>query len=295
MTPISAAASRLVEHVASFRRVVVAYSGGVDSAVVAAAAYRALGTSAVAVTAVGPSVARHDRQIAQDVARQIGIRHVECATTEWQNPAYVRNDLDRCFHCKANLYHHLDRWKRENAWEDATTLSGTNCDDLGDFRPGLTAAAQAGIRHPLVDCGLAKSDVRELARYWQLSVWDRPASPCLASRIAYGLEATPERLARIERAEALIRSLGFDTLRVRLHEGELARIEVPCDQVHRLVASLTPQHLEALRALGFRHVTVDLAGFRSGSLHAWVPAETLTASVAGSRSACHSRERRTGS
>ena len=244
----------------------VAFSGGVDSAGVAKAAALALGARAVAVTAVSPSLAAEERETARVVARQIGIRHVELPTAELAKPAYVQNAPDRCYHCKSELYTELGRRLAELGV--AAIVNGTNADDLGDWRPGLKAGAEHQVRSPLAECGIGKARVRELARYWNLPVWDKPASPCLASRIAYGEEVTPQRLAMIEAAERFLTQQGFSPLRVRYHRGDLARIEVPLALLPRLSDDALRQSiLDELGRLGFKFVTFDLAGLRSGSLN----------------------------
>ena len=273
-------AERLVSQLAACTRPVVAFSGGVDSALVAKAAYLAHGRDAVAVTAIGPAVAADERVIAERVAHEIGIRHELLATHEWRRPAYRRNAPDRCFHCKSELYGAITAWLDAQGESEREILSGANQDDLGDYRPGLQAASDFRVRHPLVECRLGKESVRRLARYWQLPVWDKPASPCLASRIAYGVEVTPDRLRRIEAAESILRERGFAVVRVRLHADDLARIEVPRDELGRLVERLDERLVERLKQLGFRRVTVDLEGYRSGSLNEFLPVDMLARSVA---------------
>jgi uncharacterized protein len=244
----------------------VAFSGGVDSAVVAKAAALALGERAVAVTGASASLASGELEQAQELARLIGIRHVVVHTHELESTDYARNAPDRCFHRKTELYSRL--WSLLPELGVAVILSGANADDLGDYRPGLQAAANHRIVSPLADCGLTKADVRELAADWGLSVWDKPATPCLSSRIAYGEAVTPERLAMIDRAEQHLRSLGLREFRVRYHGGDLARIEVPLAELPRLVAADQRQSIaNQLRQLGFKFVTLDLEGFRSGSLN----------------------------
>lgn len=255
------------------RRVVIALSGGVDSAVVAKAARSALGDNAIAITADSPSVARRDLADARRIAQQIGIRHRIVATSEFSDPDYIRNDGTRCYFCKSELYSRIELLLPELG--HPVICSGANLDDAGDYRPGLTAASEHAVRHPLQEAGFSKADVRALARYWQLDLADKPASPCLASRVAPGVEVTAERTARIEQAEDYLRHLGVADCRVRLHDGELARIEVPASELWQFV---DPSRREALaiklRSLGFRFVTLDLEGFRSGSLNDLVSLET---------------------
>lgn len=250
----------------------VAFSGGIDSTVVAAAAHRALGAHAVAVTADSPSVPRSELADARRLAEQIGIRHEIVSTQEFANPDYLRNDGSRCFYCKDELYSMIEtlvprlgvRWM----------CSGANVDDAGDYRPGLKAAADHGVRHPLQEADFTKADVRALAQHWRLPTWDKPASPCLSSRLAPGVAVTPERTGRVEQAELYLRGLGLRDCRVRLHEHELARIEVPDDAVARLADPAVRDPLIArLRELGFRYVTLDLEGFRSGSMNELIPLE----------------------
>lgn len=261
----------------------VAFSGGVDSAVVAKAVHHCLGEKAVAITGISPSVSTSERQGARDVARQIGIRHVELPTNEFGNPAYTRNAPDRCFHCKSELYARL------RAFADREGISvlanGTNADDLSDYRPGLQAATQHEIRSPLAECGFSKSDVRTLAAEWQLSVCDKPATPCLSSRLAYGQQVTPERLAMIETVEAFLRAEGFPSVRVRYHEGDLARLEVPLSELSRLATEPFRSDLVSrVRAAGFRLVTLDLEGFRSGSLNPLVSLDARFITLGGDAS-----------
>ncbi len=262
---------------------VVAFSGGVDSAVVAAAAVRADrqvaaaaagGTAArrpaarrsLAVTALSPSVAQVQREIASRVAAEIGIEQLAVNTDELARADYVRNDSRRCFACKQTLYAALR--SVADSQGGLAIVSGTNADDLGDFRPGIEAGRAAGVRTPLADLGISKTMVRQIAAAWQLSVAELPASPCLSSRIAYGVEVTPERLRMIELAEQFLAQQGFSPLRVRLLAGELAKIEVSVDALPRLVAQPLVDRVQArLTELGFRAVSVDLAGFRSGAMN----------------------------
>jgi uncharacterized protein len=257
---------RLLEILCSFERVAVAFSGGVDSSVVAKGAQLALGEKALAITADSFSVPREELSQAISLAAAIGIRHRVVRTDEFSDPAYLRNDGSRCYYCKTELYSKIEGLLPELGAK--VICSGANVDDQVDYRPGLKAAAEHFVRHPLQEAGLRKAEVRALARSWDLPVWDKPAAPCLSSRLAPGVAVTPERTSRIEAAEAYLRSLGYRECRVRLHEGELARIEVPA----RELAQLTDPQIRAeiasrLRELGFVFVTLDLEGFQSGSLN----------------------------
>ncbi|MFM8275177.1 MAG: ATP-dependent sacrificial sulfur transferase LarE [Gemmata sp.] len=250
----------------------VAFSGGIDSTVVAKAAFLALGARAVAVTADSASVARAELEDARRLAALIGIRHVVVKTAEFSNPAYLKNDGTRCYHCKTELYSTVEKLLPELG--APVMVSGANLDDLGDYRPGLTAAAEHCVRHPLQDAVFPPADVRALAKHWDLPTWDKPAAPCLSSRMAPGVAVTPERTKRVEDAEALLRSLGLRECRVRYHDGDLARIEVPPAELAPLASEPTRAELaRALHALGFKFVTLDLDGFRSGSLNELVPLE----------------------
>ena len=279
--PLKASAQSLVARLRSYCSVAVAFSGGVDSAVVAKAAAMALGDRAVAVTAVSPSLASSELEIARREAMLIGIRHVEFQTWEFSRPEYRRNAGDRCFFCKDSLYE-LTRSRLQDLGVEVI-VNGANTDDLGDHRPGMQAAVNHNIRSPLIEEGLNKAAVRDLARYWNLSVAEKPASPCLSSRIAYGVEVTEERVLRIERAEAFLKTTtGILELRVRHEAHELARIEVPVDQVALLLEQdLRERITKELRSLGFRFVTVDLDGFRSGSMNSVLPLVQLQFGIDG--------------
>ena len=260
-------ADALIERLRTYGSVAVAYSGGVDSAVVAKAAALALGDKSVAVTAVSPSLASSELEIARREAILIGIRHIELQTLEFNRPEYRRNAGDRCFFCKDTLYE-LTASNLSNLGVNVI-VNGANTDDLGDHRPGMQAAINHNIRSPLIEAGLNKAAVRQLARFWNLSVAEKPASPCLSSRIAYGVEVTEERVQRVEHAEAFLKVVtGIQELRVRHEANELARIEVPIDQISNLLEpSLRTQITAKFHSLGFRFVTIDLDGFRSGSLN----------------------------
>ena len=252
--------------------IAVAFSGGIDSTVVARAAHAALGERAVAVTADSASVPRAEIDEARRLAERIGVRHLIVTTEEFADPNYVRNDGSRCYFCKSELYGRIEDLLAN--LEVDVICSGANLDDQGDYRPGLKAAAEHGVRHPLQEAGFTKADVRALALAWGLPTWDKPASPCLSSRLAPGVEVTRERTARVEAAEEYLHALGYRECRVRLHEGDLARVEVPAANLHRLLEPEVHAGLVArLKELGFRYVTLDLEGFRSGSLNSLVSLE----------------------
>ena len=271
---LDAARERLIATLRGYGRVAVAFSGGIDSTVVAQAAYLALGERAVAVTAVSDSLASGELEEAEALARQIGIRHRVIRTEEFADPNYVRNSTDRCYFCKSELYGRLSGLLAEL---DADVIaSGANTDDRGDHRPGMRAAGENDVRHPLQECELGKTEVRALAKAWGLPTWDKPATPCLSSRIAYGEEVTPERVKMIDAAEAWLRNRGLILLRVRYHKGDLARVEVPIEEVPRLVAPGVREQMTAeFHKLGFKYVTIDLDGLRSGSMNAVIPLESL--------------------
>ncbi len=270
---------KLIATLQGYGRVAVAYSGGVDSTVVAQAAQHALGERAIAVTAVSESLAEGEREEAEALARQIGIRHRVIRTEEFADPNYLRNNPDRCYFCKSELYGRLSGLL--NVLNVDVIASGANLDDSGDHRPGMRAAGEHGVRHPLQECGLTKADVRALARAWGLPTWDKPATPCLSSRIAYGEEVTAERVRMIDQAEQWLREHDLRLLRVRYHKGDLARIEVPLEELPRLAApDVRGELVRAFRALGFKYVTLDLEGFRSGSLNALIPIQILERPIA---------------
>lgn len=260
---------RLIELIRSFDSIAVAFSAGVDSTVVAKAAQLALGDKAVAVTSTSASLAAGELDEAKSLAKRIGIEHIVLETKEFSNPDYWRNAPDRCYHCKTELYTQLDCLAERLGVK--VTLNGANVDDAGDYRPGMRAAAEHEVRSPLADCGFTKADVRALAAAWRLPVADKPATPCLSSRVAYGEEVTPDRLRMIDEAEQFLRSCGFREVRVRYHRGDLARIEVPVEKLESLAESgLMSRIIGHLSGLGFRFVTLDLQGFRSGSLNSLV-------------------------
>jgi uncharacterized protein len=271
---LSAKRDRLLAAIAGYGSCAVAYSGGVDSAVVAKAAQLALGDNAVAVTGVSDSLAQGELAEAERLAAQIGIRHRVLSTDEFSQADYRRNAPDRCYHCKTELYARLEGLAEPLGV--AVIANGANWDDRGDHRPGMQAAAEHSVRSPLMECKLTKAEVRQLAADWELPVWDKPASPCLSSRIAYGEEVTPERVAMVDAAEQFLKNRGFRELRVRYHKGDMARIEVPLAELPRLVASeLREEFTARLRELGFKFIALDLEGLRSGSLNQVVPVESL--------------------
>ncbi len=243
--------------------VLVCFSGGIDSTLVLSLAQRALGEHAVGLTAVSPSLPASERADAERLATALGARHLFVDSHEIERPGYVQNGPDRCFHCKSELYVIAQRKAEELGL--AVIANGTNLDDLGDYRPGLEAARQAGVKSPLVEAGFGKQDVRDAARVLGIAAWDKPAAACLSSRIPYGTSVTPERLARIGGFEAELKALGFRQVRVRFHE-EIARIEVALDELPRLLEpGIRDRALEAGKRHGFRYVTLDLGGYRQGS------------------------------
>lgn len=269
---------QLLALLGSLQSCAVAMSAGVDSSVVAKAAHLALGDRAIAVTGASASLAAGELEAAQQVALQIGIRHETLATNEFASADYVRNAPDRCFHCKTELYTQL------RAVADrlglAAIVNGANADDVGDYRPGMMAAENHAVRSPLLECGITKGEVRQLAAAWELSVWDKPASPCLSSRVAYGEAVTPQRLAMIDRAESWLRGRGLPVVRVRYHAGDLARVEVPSDAIETLCRGEMREALvKYLASLGFKYITLDLQGFASGSQNRVLPLVELRANL----------------
>ena len=256
----------LFEQLSSLPSLLVALSGGADSAYLAWAAHRTLGPRALSVTALSPSFPAYDREQVENLVRAAGLRHEFVTTQEVANPLYAANRPDRCYHCKDELFTVLDRLAEERGI--GAVAYGINADDTGDFRPGHRAAGEHAALSPLLDAGLSKDEVRALSRRAGLPTWDRPASACLASRIPYGSEVTPEKLAQVEHGEAALRELGFRQFRVR-HHGEVARIEIAPEEMPRaLDAQMADKMAQRLKAAGFLYVALDLEGYRQGALNA---------------------------
>ncbi len=257
-------ARALREQLSSLSAVVVAYSGGVDSAYLACVAHDTLGDRALAVTADSPSYPERHREMATLIAQRFGLRHQVIHTREVERAEYRANPANRCYFCKHELYTHLSKIATDR---HAVVVDGSNADDRGDYRPGRQAAREFGVRSPLDEVGLRKDEIRELSRAAGLPTWDEPASACLSSRIPYHTEVTPEKLRMIERAEQSVRALGFRVCRVR-HHDELARIEIGRDEMARALEPETAAAMvRELKAIGYRYVTIDLQGYRTGSLN----------------------------
>jgi len=263
----------LEQNLHALGRTLIAYSGGTDSAFLAWAAHQALGANMLALIADSPSLARFQLSDAIAFANEHSIPLDVLGTNEFDRPDYVRNDGRRCFHCKDELFTVMEAFGKQHGFE--TIAYGVNVDDQGDFRPGQRAAAQHGVTAPLFEAGLSKADIRELARQAGLRIWDKPASACLSSRIEYGRPVTREALSAVERGEEALRQLGFRQFRVR-HHGDIARIEVAREEMARaLTPEMAGEFTRTFKALGFKFVTLDLEGFRSGSMNSLLPAEEL--------------------
>ena len=271
---LSAKSHRLEEQLRGLGRVLVAYSGGVDSALLSWAAYQVLGENMLAVLADSPSLARSQMQAAVAFAEQEGIPLTIIQTAEMERAEYRRNDASRCFHCKDELFAVMEEFRAGHGFD--VIAYGVNLDDQGDYRPGQQAARQHGVVAPLLDAGLTKQDIRDLARQAGLNIWDKPASACLSSRIEYGRPVTPEALQAVEQGEEALRQMGFRQFRVR-HHGDIVRIEIARDELPRALSpEMATEFACIFKALGFSYVTLDLEGFRSGSMNAVLPVELLT-------------------
>jgi uncharacterized protein len=269
---LTAKEERLFELFREMGRVLIAYSGGTDSAYLAWAAKQVLGEAAIAITADSPSIPESHKRDAVEFARQHGIRHEMVPTSEFENPAYVENNPDRCFHCKDELFRVMDQIASDRDFEHI--VYGVNMDDLGDYRPGQNAAKMHQVKSPLVDAGLTKAEIRELSRRANLDTWDRPAAACLSSRIPYGTKVTPERIRVVEQGEEAVKALGFRQFRVRYHD-QLVRIEIAQEELGKaLNLGVAADLTRIFKSLGFLYVTLDLEGYRQGSLNAVLSQKT---------------------
>ena len=258
----------LVNNLAREDKILVAYSGGIDSTLALKAALDARGRANVlAITAVSAAVPEHERKEAAAIAQELNARHRFVDSAEIERPGYVANGFDRCYHCKSELYEILAQVAKAEGQPPPTVINGANADDPGDHRPGMQAASNANVRSPLIEAQMNKADVRAAARWLNVRIWDKPASPCLSSRIPYNSPVTVEKLKRIEAAEEFLRKHGFREFRVR-HEEKTARIEIPAEDMPRLLEDgLRTEIHKRFRELGFLYVSLDLGGFKSGSLN----------------------------
>ncbi len=247
------------------KNVLVAFSGGVDSSYLALIAAQELGENALCITGISPSVSQIQREEAEKTAKNFGFNYSTIKTEEMENPNYQANPANRCYFCKTELYGKLGKIAEEKNIQ--FILDGTNTDDVGDYRPGKQAAKENSVRSPLIEIGLSKAEIRELSKKHDLPTWDKPASPCLSSRIAYGIPVTIERLSKIERGEEILRRFGFTEFRVRFHD-ELVRLEIsPSEMERALNLEMTKCLSKEFRKIGFRYVTLDLQGFRTGAMN----------------------------
>lgn len=257
--------AKLFSLLREMERVIVAYSGGTDSAYLAWAAHEVLGDDAVVITADSASIPESHKRDAEDFARRFGLRHEYIETREFDNPEYVANNPDRCFHCKDELFNRLEQVGRERGI--AHIIYGVNVDDLGDYRPGQYAAKLHEVKAPLVEAGLRKSEIRELSRLAGLPTWDRPASACLSSRVPYGTPVTVQTVKTVEKGEEELRALGFRQFRVRFH-GEIVRIEIARDELEKaLTLDMAAKLTAVFKPLGFHYITLDLEGYRQGAMN----------------------------
>lgn len=257
---------KLIGALRQMGRVLVAYSGGTDSAYLAWAAKQALGDDAVAVTADSPSVPRSHMRDAVALTREFGIRHEIIETREFENPEYAANNPDRCFHCKDELFLRMEELAAK--FPGQTIVYGVNSDDLGDYRPGQKAAKIHEVKAPLVEAGLIKAEIRELSRLAGLPTWDRPAAACLSSRVAYGTQVTVDNIQQVETAEEALKELGFRQFRVRYHSAELVRVEIAREELPKAFSlDVFDEISRRLKQLGFKYVTLDLQGYRQGSMN----------------------------